>query len=152
MKFKAAITENAPSGLIERLDSRETASLLMERVVVQCLHVAPGELGPATHYVQQTDRLISMSEDIGVVVGLTMVSKKRTRSDQDFANALYAIERIYEELIVSELPSGTKAQLFVAIAIDGDIESPPHMQSRRTNLIETDPKWIQGVLTSVETP
>jgi len=144
MKFKAAVTDNAPQRLIERLNSREIASLLMEQVVVKCLHVSEAEIGPATHYVQRTDRLIPFSEDVGVVVGLTMVSKKRTRSDQDFADALHAIEAIYEEALAKEMARGTKAQLFVAIALDGDIEAPFHMGGKRTNLVETEPKWIEG--------
>ena len=144
MKFKAAVTDNAPQRLMERLNSRKTASMLMERVVVKCLHVLESELGPATHYVQRTDTLIAFSEDVGVVVGLTMVSRKRTRSDQDFADALRAIEAIYEEIIAAEVPREAKAQLFVAIALDGDVEAPLHMGGKRTNLIETEPKWIEG--------
>ena len=144
MKFKAAVTDNAPQRLIDKFNSPNIASLLMERVVVRCLHVTEAELGPATHYVQWTDRLISLSEDIGVIVGLTMVSKKRTRSDQDFADALSAIEAIYEEIIAEGVSAGTRAQLFVAIALDGDIEGPLHMGSKRSNLIETEPKWVQG--------
>jgi len=144
MKFKAAVTDNAPQGVMERLNSRETASSLMERVVIKCLHVSKEDLGPATHYVQRTDTLIAFSEDVGVVVGLTMVSKKRTRSDEDFADALHAIEAVYEEVIAEEMPRGTKAQLFVAIALDGDIEAPRNMGGKRTNLIETEPKWIEG--------
>ena len=116
----------------------------MQNVVVQCLNVETSELGPATHYVQKTDKLVALSDDVGVVVGLTMVSKKRTRSDEDFAGALRAIEAIYEEAVRSEVPAGTRAQLFVAIALDGDIEAPAHMGGKRTNLIETEPKWIQG--------
>ena len=150
MKFKAAITDNAPQRLIDRLDSRETAALLMDRVVVECLHVAVTNLGPATHYVQATDRLISIISDVGVVVGLTMVSKQRTRSDQDFENALRAIEGVYEHIVASEMPKGTRAQLFVAIAIDGDIEAPPHMHARRTNLIETEPRWVEGLAGGVD--
>ena len=144
MKFKAAVTLNAPERLIERLNGPETASALMRDVVVACLNVDPSEVGPATHYVQVTDRLVPLIDDVGVVVGLTMVSKKRTRSDQDFADALSAIERIYEEAISAELPRGLKAQLFVAIALDGEIESPSHMGGKATNLIETEPKWIEG--------
>src|SRR5262245_32688909 len=136
VKFKAAVTDNAPQRLVERLNSREIASLLMEQVVAKCLHVGEAEIGPATHYVQRTDRLIPYSEDVGVVVGLTMVSRKRTRSDQDFADALRAIEIVYEEAIASEMPPGAKAQLFVAIALDGDVEAPLHMGGKRTNLIE----------------
>ena len=144
MKFKAAITDNAPPKLIDRLDSPTTAALLMKRVVRDCLHVAAADLGPATHYVQATDRLIALSQDVGVVVGLTMVSKQRTRSDQDFEDALRAIEAIYEDVIAAEMPAGSRAQLFVAIAIDGDVEPPLHMRGRRTNLIETEPKWVEG--------
>jgi hypothetical protein len=144
MKFKAAITDNAPDRLMGKLNDREIASLLMERVVVKCLHVDKAELGPATHYVQRTDKLVALSNDIGVVVGLTMVSKKRTRSHQDFADALQAIEAVYETIIAAEMPRGTKAQLFVAIALDGDVEAPVHMGGKRTNLIETEPKWIDG--------
>jgi hypothetical protein len=149
MKFKAAITDNAPEKLIRRLDDMATASLLMQRVVVECLHVAAADLGPATHYVQATDRLIALSQDVGVVVGLTMVSKQRTRSDQDFEDALLAIESVYAEIVASEMPRGRRAQLFVAIAIDGDVEAPLHMRGRRTNLIETEPKWIEGLCTEV---
>lgn len=144
MKFKAAITDNAPQKLIDRLDSHTTAALLMKLVVVECLHVLPTDLGPATHYVQATDRLIALSDDVGVVVGLTMVSKQRTRSDQDFEDALRSIESVYAEVVASEMPAGSRAQLFVAIAIDGDVEPPLHMRARRTNLIETEPRWIDG--------
>ncbi len=144
MKFKAAVTDNAPRGLVDRLNSRETAALLMEHVVRECLHVSAQEIGPATHYVQRTDVLVSLSDDVGVVVGLTLVSKKRTRSDQDFADALGAIERVYESVISEEIAEGTRAQLFVAIALDGDVEAPTHMGGRRTNLLETDAKWIDG--------
>lgn len=144
MKFKAAVTDNAPQQLVERLNSRAVALTLIKHVVQKCLHVVEAEIGPATHYVQRTDRLIAFSEDVGVVVGLTMVSKKRTRSDQDFADALRAIEAVYEEAIGQEMPRGTKAQLFVAIALDGDVEPPLHMGGKRTNLIETEPKWIEG--------
>jgi len=73
-----------------------------------------------------------------------MVSKKRTRSDQDFADALRAIEAAYEEVIEAEMPKGAKAQLFVAIALDGHVEAPGHMGNKSTNLIETEPKWIVG--------
>jgi hypothetical protein len=145
VKFKAAVTGNAPQGLFERLNSGEIVALLMDRVVVRCLHVRVEELGPATHYVQRTDVLTAFSEDIGVVVGLTMVSRKRTRSDQDFADALLAIESIYESIIATEIPRGARAQLFVAIALDGDIEAPLYMGGKRTNLIETEPKWIEGL-------
>jgi hypothetical protein len=84
------------------------------------------------------------SVDKRVVVGLTMVSKRRIRSDQDFADALRAIEAVYDEVIAVETPRGKKAQLFVAIALDGDVEAPLHMGSKRTNLIETEPKWVEG--------
>jgi len=144
MKFKAAVTDNAPAGLLERLNSPATAKLLMERVVQSCLHVASGDLGPATHYVQKSDTLIPVSDDVGVVVGLTMVSTMRNRSDQDFAEALTAIDEIYGEILVQEIDKGLTAQLFVAIALDGEVEAPPHMGGRSTNLLETEPRWIAG--------
>jgi hypothetical protein len=144
MKFKAAVTENAPDGLLERLNAPATARLLMERVVESCLHVAPSGIGPATHYVQKSDTLIPVGEEVGVVVGLTMVSTVRTRSDQDFADALAAIEEIYAAILADEIAEGAAAQLFVAIALDGEVEGPAHMGSRRTNLLETEPRWIEG--------
>jgi hypothetical protein len=144
MKFKAAVTENAPDGLLERLNAPATARLLMEQVVEACLHVAPSVIGPATHYVQKSDTLIPVSKDVGVVVGLTMVSTMRTRSDQDFADALGAIEDIYAEILTVEMPVGSAAQLFVAIALDGEVEAPPHMGGRSTNLLETVPRWVEG--------
>lgn len=144
MKFKAAVTDNAPTRLLERLNSPATAKLLMERVVEVCLHVAPDDLGPATHYVQKTDTLIPVSEDVGLVVGLTMVSTMRTRSDQDFADALSVIEDIYAAILTEEVAKGSAAQLFVAIALDGEVEAPPHMGNRSTNLLETVPRWIEG--------
>jgi hypothetical protein len=144
MKFKAAVTDNAPSGLISRLNSSETAELLMKRVVEGCLHVAQSDVGPATHYVQKTDSLISTGKHVGVVVGLTMVSTMRTRSDQDFANALSTIEEIYSEILKREIAPKQVAQLFVAIALDGEVEAPEHMGGRRTNLLETMPCWVSG--------
>lgn len=144
MKFKAAITDNAPVRLLKRLDDRETAELLMAKVVQGCLHVNHQDLGPATHYVQKSDSLIALTDDIGVVVGLTLVSKMRSRSDQDFADALDAIEHIYEKIVREEVQRGRRAQLFVAIALDGDVEAPRHMGGRQTNLLETVPKWIEG--------
>src|SRR5882762_7881005 len=142
MKFKAAITDNAPAGLVERLNAADTASLLMGRVVEVCLLVVRSDLGPATHYVQKTDTLVPVSNDVGLVVGLTMVSTTRNRSDQDFADALTAIEGIYAEILGEEMPMGSVAQLFVAIALDDEVEAPAHMGSRRTNLLETVPRWI----------
>ena len=144
MKFKAAVTANAPQELVQRLNSTATANLLMRRVVETCLHVRPSDLGPATHYVQKTDTLIPVGENVGLVVGLTMVSTMRTRSEQDFADALTAIEEIYAEILMEEMPQGSVAQLFVAIALDGEIEAPSHMGSRRTNLLETLPRWVDG--------
>jgi hypothetical protein len=144
MKFKAAVTENAPGQLVERFNSAETARLLMERVVEGCLHVASDDLGPATHYVQKTDTLVSVSEHVGVVVGLTMVSTMRTRSDQDFADALEVIDQVYAEILADEIAEESVAQLFVAIALDGEVEAPAHMGGRRTNLLETMPRWVEG--------
>jgi hypothetical protein len=144
MKFKAAVTDNASSVLIARLNSPQTAQTLMERVVEGCLHVLPDDIGPATHYVQKTDSLISIGEHVGAVVGLTMVSTIRTRSDQDFADALAVMEEIYSEILTNEIAVGEVAQLFVAIALDGEVEGPVHMGERRTNLLETVPRWISG--------
>jgi hypothetical protein len=144
VKFKAAVTANASVSLVERLNASQTVRLLMEKVVEECLHVSPKDLGPATHYVQRTDTLIPLDDRVGVVVGLTMVSTMRTRSDQDFADALSAIEEIYAGILEDEIASGSSAQLFVAIALDGEVEAPQHMAGRRTNLLETAPRWVPG--------
>lgn len=145
MKFKAAITYNASRELFALSNDPNFGKRLMYEVVVDCLHVPPKNLGPATHYLQVSDLLVPIFSGVGLVVGFTMLSCARTRSDQDFENAMLATERIYKEAVLRMMPRGTKTQLFVALSLDDKIAPPAHMGMKPTNLIETIPTWIEGL-------
>ncbi|MBI4054052.1 MAG: hypothetical protein HY397_01845 [Candidatus Doudnabacteria bacterium] len=144
MKVKAAAYSNLPAALIAVLDHPEFGSRIVTEVIVGKLHVPPGSLGPATHYVQCTDPLVPLFLDHGLVVGFTMLSATRTRSAQDFENAMFALEGIYEEALRGLTPMGMRTQLFVALSLDDKIDPPAHMGQKSTNLIETVPRWIEG--------
>lgn len=143
MKLKVAATRTLPQSLIAAFNSSDTAGRFLDNVVDNHLHVPRSALGPATHFVQETDLTVDVFDDAGVNVAFTMVSANRFRSAEDFWQALKAVERIYRELIEVHVPVGQRVQLFCALALDGEIEGPDGI---RTRLIETQPVWIDGRL------
>lgn len=149
MKLKAAATRTLPPALLEAMNSSRITEQFYE-IIEDCLNVDRDAIGPATHFVQETDLTIPDEEHgMGVNVAFTMVSVNRHRSSQDFADALCAIERVYEDMIADFVPTGTKVQLFCVLAVDGEIED---FNGRPTRLLETEPKWVEGRLYKTDEP
>jgi len=144
MKLKAAATRTLPPALLEALNSAFVVSRFYE-VIIRHLHVSPDSIGPATHFVQETDLTIPRSNNApgGINIAFTMVSVNRYRSAEDFLNALRAVVQIYRELVWANVFKGQRVQLFPAMALDVGIEGP---DGKTTKLLELNPEWVEGQL------
>lgn len=141
MKLKCAATSNLPPALLLALDSAEVVEAF-DSIIIRCLHVKWQDIGPATHFVQETDKTIPRRNgEGGINVAFTMVSNNRFRSDEDFAQALRAIEDLFAGFIHAHVPQGQKVQLFCVLQTERDIEG---FDGKPVRLLETDPVWIEG--------
>ena len=142
MKLKATGTRTLPQELFDAFDSPDTDEAFCQRIAIKHLHVRPEEIGPATHYVQESDRIVPRKDGtLAVEVTLSKVSVNWHRSVSNFHNALQEIKEIYSELIRRHVPRGTVVQLFCTLQLD---EKIPGLDGKLTNLLEIGPFWIEG--------
>ena len=142
MKVKAAITEGVPEEFVEKMNSPETAQSIFS-LLAKHLRVAPEELGPATHYMQEADRTIQLRpRQWGCEVRVSGVSVTHRRAPIDFWEAVDGLHKLIREIIVQEMPKGTRVQLFVALMLDSPV--PTASRGNMTTLIESTPEWVNG--------
>lgn len=143
MKVKAAVTKGIPEQVVETLNSPELAQLVFTKVAQK--HLRVGKMGPAEFYVQECDLAVSCDKSLGCEVRLTGVSRNRYRSEQDFYDALNALEKEYRKAIENSLParSDKRIQLFCVLMLDGFITTP---DGKETNMLETEPIWLKSTL------
>ncbi|MDO8633378.1 MAG: hypothetical protein Q7K38_02440 [Candidatus Wildermuthbacteria bacterium] len=143
MKVKAAITEGAPEALMQAIDSPATARQIFA-LLARDLRVKQKDLGPATHYMQRSDRTIqAWPGKLGCEMRVSGVSVTPHRAPVDFWNAVDDLHKFLKSLIVRTAPKGTKIQLFVAIMLDSPIRDP---QNQMTTLLESTSEWVEGQL------
>lgn len=143
MKLKAVATSTLPQSLINAMNSSDMADDFWA-VLREHLHVPREELGPATHYVQETDLIVPPSNGVlGVEVTVSKVSLSDRRSAQDFKNALNAIQAHYADLIRTYVHrSSRQVQLFCVLVLDGPIK---FTGEEPTSLIELPPIMVAGL-------
>lgn len=141
MKLKAAASRNLPASLLEAMNSRELV-LQFHVIIADRLSVNLEDIGPATHFVQETDLTIPLDENKrGINVALTMVSTNRYRSSENFAQTLRDIRLLYAGMIQRHIPVGQGVQLFCVLALDGEIEG---FDGKPTRLLEMAPEFVEG--------
>ena len=143
MKLKAVVYEDAPKGLIERLNGIRYTVFI--EVLQPILHV-PKDFGPADFYVQQCDFCTrdthQPSNEHMCVVGLSNVSGPtiaRSRSINAYYEARARLQDIYTDIWEAFLPRGERCQLYVSIALDSPISDP---NGRATTLAEGPTEWV----------
>lgn len=142
MKLKAVVSRNLPPELLEALNSSEVADTFRD-IVVEYLNVRPSDFGPATHYVQETDMVVPMSNgQTGIEIMLSKVSLSPRRSAQSFRDTLEAFKKFYIALIQRHLPEGEKTQLFCVLALDGPVKFPGE---EPTSLVELPAVMVDGL-------
>ncbi len=107
MKVKAAITEGAPEILVVAMDDPETG-LQIFAILAHELRIAQDELGPATHYMQRSDRTIEVwPGKFGCEVRVSGVSVTYRRAPVDFWNAVTNLHTFLKNLIEKTVPRAT---------------------------------------------
>src|SRR5262249_45216538 len=124
VKLKAAISNGAPALVIEAFGSHDFTVRFLKEVVGDAFGVENPIDRPAEYYVQQPDITIQGGETIGIEVRLTGVSRG-TRSPKVFHNALKALVGLVKETAAASMPIGSKAQVFIVMMIDDEVETAP---------------------------
>jgi len=138
MKLKAVLDPGTPKGLVDYLNSREFAAIILNDVLKAHLHIPSSWIG-ADFYVQNCDFGVGGNPGLFCEARLTGVSKNDDRSVNDFRRTLTAIEQEYKIAIHRSIPRGTKVQLMVCIMLDRPIgDKDPQ------SLLESQPIDVEG--------
>lgn len=105
--------------------------------------IGASNMGPAELFVQQSDRMGLTDSGLGCDMQISRMSKTPRRSDQSFWDALDAFQKLCVEKIKQHLPKGERMQLLVSAVIDSQVWNRVP-GSPDTNLIESEPIWIDG--------
>lgn len=143
MKIKAACI-GVPPLVVDALSGTEFASEVLQEVIGEALGVKNVLNRPAEYYVQFADVGPAPKQGMmGIEVRLTGVSRNGRKAKQ-FHDALIALERIVEKMVMKTLDRGKKCQIFCVIMIDGDVETSPGSGNYSSNL-ESEPVWVKGM-------
>ncbi len=141
MKLKAAITDGAPDELFVAFGAAWFAEAFIDRIATKLLGAKRAMSRPAEYYVQFPDRTIAVANcEIGIEVRLTGVSRAG-RSPEVFYKMLEELQRLVRETAKQVLPSNVKAQIFVVVMLDGDIEVQPG-SGRYSSVLESEAVWV----------
>jgi hypothetical protein len=105
--------------------------------------VGARDMGPGELFFQTSDRMGITTSGLGCDVQISRMSKTPRRSDQGFWDALDAFQKLCVEMIERYLLRGERMQLLVSFVIDSAVWNRIP-GAANTNLIESDPVWIEG--------
>ncbi len=120
------------------------ARAVLTKVMGECLGAENPRDRPAEFMVERpvfvppTDGSV-FTKNIGVQMRLMGVS--RTRKSKQFHDALKTLEELAARTIAENLKAG-RAQLFVVIMLDGDVETWPG-SGKYSNMLESAAVWIE---------